>query len=130
MKRFCSFIISLILILCLVPAASAEGLSDALPALEPFTEFSDLGRTRAVLFDLDTGEALYSRNGDSASKPGSLTVIMTALLLIENTPEGEWDDPIPAIKDVGTRWSRRGASIGLEEGETPTRRDLLYGLML
>jgi uncharacterized repeat protein (TIGR02543 family) len=130
MKRFCSFIISLILILCLVPSASAEGLSDALPALEPFTEFSDLGRTRAVLFDLDTGEALYSRNGDSASKPGSLTVIMTALLLIENTPEGEWDDPIPAIKDVGTRWSRRGASMGLEEGETPTRRDLLYGLML
>lgn len=130
MKRFIAFISACALFLICAGTCFAGGLSDEAPYPEPYTGFDDLGGTRAVLFDIDSGAVLYSRRSDVQAKPGSLTVIMTALLLLENTPDSEWDLPIPALRDVNSKWSRRGASMGLAENDTPTRRDLLFGLLL
>ena len=130
MKRILTFIISIILLLGPLPAR-AESAEQGEPPLLPSLEGAvDTGGAKAALIDLDSGAVIYERRGDEAARPGSLTVIMTALLLIENTSADEWDEPISPLAAVNSQWSRRGAQLGLKEGMTPTRRDLLYGLML
>jgi uncharacterized repeat protein (TIGR02543 family) len=133
MKRILSFIISLTLILALVPAKAGGALSAPeydVPALPSLDGAVDLGGAKAALIDLDSGAVRFESRSDVSARPGSLTVIMTALLLIENTSADEWDVPLEPLAAVNSQWSRRGAQLGLKEGMTPTRRDLLYGLML
>ena len=129
MKRISAVIITIIIALAMLPVyAGADTYS--LPLPEPVTGVEDIGTTPAVLFDADTGAVIYENNSDKQAKPGSLTTIMTALLLIENTDLADWDVPLSPLKEVNSSWSRRGAQMGLVKGMSPTRRDLLYALLL
>ena len=130
MKRFISVLAALIIMTCVFTLPKAEGMTDALPPLAPIKGVEDIGSARAVLMDLDTGAVIYEKNSDERAVPGSLTTIMTALLLIEDTAAGDWDTPLPALKAVNSTWTSRGAQMGLQKGDTPTRRDLLYALLL
>ena len=87
-------------------------------------------QTRVLLIDLETGNAIIEQNGDVRAYPASTTKIMTAVLLIENTADDEWDTPVEALKEVNSSVSATGSQFGLIVGDCPTRRDLLYGLML
>ncbi|MBR0134560.1 MAG: D-alanyl-D-alanine carboxypeptidase, partial [Clostridia bacterium] len=129
MKRIIAIAASLIMLLSF-GTAFADGLSDPLPPVVPVSVFEDLGETRAVLVDIDSGAILFSRNSDKQAKPGSLTALMTALLLMENTAPADWNVFLPALKEVNSSWSGRGNQMGLEKGDTPSRADLLYGLLL
>lgn len=128
-KRILAALTALIVLLLPFTVSRAESPEEA-PPLPEITGFGDIGETRVLLLDVDTGEVVFQINGDVPARPGSLTTIMTALLLIENTPAEGWDEPIPELKSVNSSWSGRGSQMGLKKGDTPTRRDLLYGLML
>lgn len=84
----------------------------------------DLSAVSAVLIEAETGTVLYQKNAGERRAMASTTKIMTALLTIE---AGDLDreftvDPL-AIRVEGT-------SMGLQEGDRVSRRDLLYGILL
>jgi len=78
----------------------------------------------AIVIDAFTGQTLYEKNSDQPQFPASTTKIMTALLVIE---AGDLDRPVTVTLED----SRVGeSSLDLKEGQTYTRRQMLYGLML
>ena len=129
MKRFLPILISAVLLISIFTPVHADGFESVIPELPELFGFGG-GNERAVLFDIDSGAILYEKNGSSQARQGSLTTLMTALLLIENTSPDDWDTPLPPLTEVNSRWSSRGRQMGLKENDTPTRRDLLYALML
>ncbi|HJU58001.1 MAG TPA: D-alanyl-D-alanine carboxypeptidase family protein [Actinomycetota bacterium] len=81
----------------------------------------------AVLADLDTGRVLFDLNGNERRPIASITKIMTALLVIEET------DPIDVVTTSANAASGGGVGIsglGLETGERIRVQELLYALML
>ena len=78
----------------------------------------------AALLDGTTGTCLYEKNGDQRALIASTTKIMTGLLVCEaGEPERSVTVPDAAV------WVE-GSSMYLKSGETLTRRELLYGMML
>ena len=78
----------------------------------------------AFLVDMQTGKVLFEKNPDLRLAIASTTKITTAVVALQH-----------ARLDSLARVSRRAATIGestmvLQEGEQPTVRQLLYGLML
>lgn len=92
-------------------------------------EFS-LNANTAILLSLDTGEVLYSQNADQKVYPASLTKILAAVILIENTPDLD-SEIITTTKSALRAISGTGSSvIGLKEGEQLTARQALACLMV
>ena len=83
-----------------------------------------LGVSSAALLDGATGECLYAKNGEQRALIASTTKIMTGLLVCE---AGELDRVV-TVPDAAV--GLEGSSMYLKKGETLTRRDLLYGMML
>ena len=78
----------------------------------------------AALIDGRTGQTLYEKNADRRALIASTTKIMTGLLVCE-AGEADRRVTVPAAA-VGLE----GSSMYLKRGETLTRQDLLYGMML
>lgn len=79
---------------------------------------------KAVLvYDLTTGETLYSKNPKERLPMASLTKIMTAIIALENK-KGDNRYLVSKKALVGEN------SMGLSEGEVLSLEELLYGLML
>ena len=105
------------------------GVGTPIPYVPEYTgELSS--QSRVLLMDLETGNVLIEQNADVRAYPASTTKIMTAVLLIENTDDDDWDTPIPPIEQANSNLSKKGSQCGLKPGDQPTRRDLLYGIML
>jgi D-alanyl-D-alanine carboxypeptidase (penicillin-binding protein 5/6) len=84
-----------------------------------------LSAEAAILLDADTGRILYSQNPNEQRSIASITKLMTALLAVEH-----WDDLSQNV-EVQKEWTlAEGSSMYLKEGETVTREELLYGLLL
>lgn len=78
----------------------------------------------AILIDDTTGQVLWSKNPQEHMAPASTTKILTALIAIE---KGNLNEVVTIPKDaVGVE----GSSIGLQQGETFTLKNLLYALLL
>ena len=112
MKRMLALLTAMLLAVgCLPVSAEAE----AAPAVSAGC---------AAVLDADTGEFLYTRHPDRPGLIASTTKIMTAWLACL---EGELDRPVTIPPEaVGVE----GTSLYLKQGETLTRRELLYGTML
>lgn len=78
----------------------------------------------AALIDGRTGQTLYEKDADRRALIASTTKIMTGLLVCE-AGEADRRVTVPSLA-VGLE----GSSMYLKRGETLTRRDLLYGMML
>ena len=78
----------------------------------------------AAMLDGTTGECLYEKNGDQRALIASTTKIMTGLLVCE---AGDLDRTVTVPE---TAAGTEGSSMYLKSGETLTRRELLYGMML
>ncbi|HJS27664.1 MAG TPA: D-alanyl-D-alanine carboxypeptidase family protein [Actinomycetota bacterium] len=81
----------------------------------------------AVLADLDTGRVLFDLNGNERRPIASITKIMTALLVIEETT------PTEVVTTSANAASGGGfgiSGLGLETGERIRVQELLYALML
>jgi serine-type D-Ala-D-Ala carboxypeptidase (penicillin-binding protein 5/6) len=78
----------------------------------------------AIVIDALTGQTLYEKNADQAQFPASTTKIVTALLIIE---AGDLERPV----EITLEDSKVGeSSLYIKPGQTFTRRQMLYGLML
>ena len=98
-------------------AAGASGAAQLTPPPQ-------VSAKSAALLDGTTGECLYAKNGDQRALIASTTKIMTGLLVCE---AGEPEKPV-TVPDIAV--GLEGSSMYLKSGETLTRRDLLYGMML
>ncbi|XHR27755.1 MAG: D-alanyl-D-alanine carboxypeptidase family protein [Chthoniobacteraceae bacterium] len=110
------------------PALSAEEQDDK-PATRQLGEPDGKGPLTlaaqgAIVIDTLSGEPLYEKNAHAAFYPASTTKILTALLVIE---EGDLDRPV-VIQPEDTHVEP--SAIGFRPGESYTRRQLLYALLL
>ncbi|MCL2062273.1 MAG: D-alanyl-D-alanine carboxypeptidase [Firmicutes bacterium] len=113
--------ITLILAVLLLPLyASIFNTAKPIHAHAPST--SAYGMT---CVEVNTGRVLYQHNAHGRRAPASTTKIVTAIAVIENTPDLSRVHKIPDSA-VGVE----GSSIYLARGEQLSVRDLLYGLML
>lgn len=88
-----------------------------------YAEGVSTSATAAVLMDAGTGEVLYAHNADRQMLIASTTKIMTALVALE---QGQLQKEVT----VQQHHMVEGSSMYLKPGETVTREELLYGLML
>lgn len=83
-----------------------------------------LSAKACALICADTGEVIFSQNGNMKLAMASTTKIMTAYLLCK---QNNLDRKVTVTKaDITVE----GTSMGLTEGDTVTLYDLLYGMML
>ena len=81
----------------------------------------------AVLMDAQTGEVLYSKNGDEKLYPGGTTMIMTALLGAE-AGDTVLDGAVHFSDDV-TKLDRDVAVLGISADHPVTLRNALTAMM-
>jgi len=88
----------------------------------------------AVIMDHETGEVLWSKNGDVAMIPASMTKMMTAYFVFDLIDQGEitLETEMVVSEDA---WRRGGfpsgtSTMGLSPRERPTVRDLLQGMIV
>lgn len=88
----------------------------------------------AVIMDYDTGIVLFSKNGDRAMPPASMSKIMTVLVVFDLIKQGQL-----ALDDMATvstdAWRRGGFAAGsstmcLQPGEQVSIEDLLRGVII
>lgn len=80
----------------------------------------------AALFNLRTGETVFSKSANLQLHPASTTKIMTALIALKY---GRLDDILTASKNVEIKES--GAQLcGFKEGDKATLDQVLHGLMI
>lgn len=80
----------------------------------------------AGLFSLDRKETLYSKNIHKKVYPASLTKVMTALIVLENTQLSDEVKVSEAIKEL----PYGSSSCNIKVGDTLTVEQLLYGMLL
>jgi D-alanyl-D-alanine carboxypeptidase (penicillin-binding protein 5/6) len=109
------------------PKKKAAPSSRSAPTPKPAAGDEDemaLAARGAILVEAFTGRALYEKNADTRFYPASTTKIMTGLLIIE---AGGLETPVEITEEdakVGE------SSLSVRPGQTYTRRQMLYGLML
>lgn len=79
----------------------------------------------AIVIESGSGRIFFEHNADEKLPIASTTKILTAITVIENTPDLEKEITVPD-EAVGTE----GSSVYLKKGEKLRIIDLLYGLML
>ncbi|WP_300542845.1 D-alanyl-D-alanine carboxypeptidase family protein [Maricaulis sp.] len=90
--------------------------------------------SHSVIMDYETGEILFSRNGDEPMPPASMSKMMTVLMTLEAIESGSLslDDELPVSEDA---WRRGGAASGsstmfLEVNSRARVEDLLRGVIV
>lgn len=88
----------------------------------------------AVIMDHETGEILWSKDGDTPMIPASMTKMMTAHFVFDLIAQGEitLEDTIEVSADA---WRRGGfpsgtSTMGLTPKERPTVEELLHGVII
>ena len=94
----------------------------------------DTPATHAVIMDHETGQILFSKNGDEPMVPASMTKMMTAYTVFELIERGEikLTDKFSVSVDA---WRRGGfpsgtSTMGLAPKDTPTVEELLHGVII
>ena len=120
-KRFlCAVLATLFLALALPFAVQAKG-----------AEAPELKSESAIVYSLNSGDVIFSKNAEESRAPASLTKITTTMTVLsmcddpDNTritvPDAGLFDEITAVG---------GSNIELQVGETLTVTELLYAVML
>ena len=97
----------------------------ATPATAPKEEGEiTLAARGAMLIEALSGKSLYEKNADTRFYPASTTKIMTGLLVIEA-------GGLETLVEITEEDARVGeSSLSVRPGQSYTRRQMLYGLML
>jgi len=82
----------------------------------------------AALIDFSMGKLIYEKNVHEKLEPASVTKIMTMLLAMEALESGKITLNDKVIISKNTAKMKTGTRLMLEEGETRTVEDLLYGI--
>ena len=90
-------------------------------------EKPEIAAQGAALYNASTGEFLYGKNENHQYYPASITKVMTALLVLENSGL----DDVVTFTDSATKNLESGAvSLDVTAGDRIPVRDCLYGLLL
>lgn len=82
-----------------------------------------------VVYNIDTDQYVVDINGDEILYPASITKVMTALVILNNTVD--YDQKIEITNEMLDGLVVANASVmGLRVGEVISIKDLLYGLLL
>lgn len=81
----------------------------------------------AIVMEASTGLILYEKNMNETYFPASITKILSALLIIENTSPGE---VVTFSRDSIFNIERDSTHIGIDVGEQLTVQQCLYGILL
>jgi len=87
----------------------------------------EISAEAAVVMDINSGAVLYSKNGDEKLQPSSLTKLMNAYVVLNNT------STTSTVTCSATATSQNydlAANAGLVTGETISVRDALAGMLL
>jgi len=116
-----STVISLVLYLLITPIASIY--AEEAEFIHP-----EYTAEAVVLMDANTGLVLYESNGDTQMYPASITKVMTALIVLEQN--SDLNERIEFSNRAVFSIPRNSSHIAMDEGETLTILEALYGLML
>jgi|GEM_PF-1999482 len=127
MPRFNWIGLLVLLITALLSANSTAMAADNNRAINPEKSSypPDIEARSATLTD-QAGNVLYKKNEQLRMYPASTTKILTALLAAENC---ELDNLVTAGPEINLVPVNSGR-CGLQEGESITMRDLIYGMLL
>lgn len=129
MKR--TKLISLILtvIFILSPLSLADGVfytPDEKDSVEAaINAFPQMSAESYVVLDAVTGDVVFEENSKTSMPIASITKMMTALVVVENT-----DDLSRMVEVDAASCGIEGSSVNLYKGEKISVKDLLYALML
>ena len=94
----------------------------------------DTRASHAAILDYETGDILFSKNGDEAMPPASMSKLMTALMVFEALEDGrfELDTSLPVSENA---WRRGGAASGsstmfLDVNSRAEVGDLIRGIIV
>lgn len=110
MKRIVCSVLSVCLFFAVVPTHSVEAV--------------EVSAEACILMEAATGRVLYEEHAREKRPMASTTKIMTTLLTIES---GDLDKEFPVDSDA---IHVEGSSMGLQEGDLVSKRDLCYGMLL
>ena len=113
--HFSALLCALLLMLLTAVPADAAQIPDAAP---------EISAKAAVLIDAQTGQIIYAQNETEKRPMASTTKIMTVLLTLES---GDLDTEFTVDADA---IRVEGSSMGLQEGDTVTKRALCVGMLL
>lgn len=124
-----------ILLLGMIPHEGLQEFAYSLPSIDvvPIAApraypadlaFPEITASGALLMDLASGQTLYEKEAHTQRQIGSLTKMMTALLMLESHEPGE----SVTIADSAVR--QQGSAIGLTAGQHFLLQDLLIALLL
>ncbi len=119
MKRFTS-------ILCFVCLLFAFYFPSSAAAAWP-TECS-IRAEGGIVMDADSGAILYGKNIHEAYYPASITKLLTALVVIENSPD--LNEIVTFSKNAVYNVEEGSSNAGLSPGDQLSIRDCLYALLL
>lgn len=97
------------------------------PDTTPSTDPPSISAVSAVLMDATTGTILYEKDCHSQQYPASITKLMTILLALEH---GNLEDTITFSHDAVYSIEPGSSHIAIQEGETLTLEQVLYGIIL
>ena len=113
-------------LLAIVLLVSVPALSASAYEIEGFS----LDAHTALLISLDTGETVFSQNAEEKVYPASLTKILSAIVMIENTEDFD-KEIITYTKEANDEILGTGSVVvGLKIGEQFTAKNALYGLLV
>jgi D-alanyl-D-alanine carboxypeptidase (penicillin-binding protein 5/6) len=106
------------------PAGSPSPFPSTLDTPEPPRRPPEVSAASSILVELGSGEVLFQDHPGQRRPIASLTKIMTALLVLENTA------PRDVVTASTAAAAQTGAELGLTVGEQVAVRELLYALLL
>ncbi len=123
MKKIKSAATALFVLLLAIAAAINANEPQSLPAYAGKSGV-EVSAQSALLLEAESAQVLFAHNADERLPMASTTKIMTALLVLE---KGSLDERVTvSAESVGVE----GSSMYLQAGESYTKKELLYGLML
>lgn len=81
----------------------------------------------ASLYNVTTGQFVFTKNADQTYYPASITKIMTALLVLEKC---NLDDTVTFSETAVSNMEAGSVSLGITAGDKLTVRECLYALLL
>lgn len=89
----------------------------------------DISSSHAILYNLDSGEILYTKDDETKIQIASLTKIMTALVSLDKIKNLD-EEIVITYDDLKGLTEKNLVTAGFKIGQKVTYRDLLYGLLL
>ena len=139
MKKFCAFLLAVMIMLGCTPiyvaATQSDGSekklysSNSLDAVETILGNKEITENvdTAVIYELNSDTMLYTINPDQLIEPASLVKIMTCLIAVE---KGVMSDAVTIRQEAIESIPSDAANVSLKADEVLTMEQLLYCMMI